>query len=46
MIDQVLKVGDHVSSRFGHDWDPNCMKMDETLFAIAEKVNFEKGVQL
>jgi hypothetical protein len=26
-------------SRFGHDWDPNCMKMDESLFAIAEKVN-------
>ncbi len=25
--------------RFGHDWDPNCMKMDESLFAIAEKVN-------
>ncbi len=24
--------------RFGHDWDPTCMKMDETLFAIAEKV--------
>jgi len=24
--------------RFGHDWDPSCMKMDETLFSIAEKV--------
>ena len=24
--------------RFGHDWDPTCMKMDETLFGIAEKV--------
>jgi DIM1 family U5 snRNP protein len=24
--------------RFGHDWDPACMKMDETLFSIAEKV--------
>ena len=24
--------------RFGHDWDPTCMKMDETLFAVAEKV--------
>ena len=23
--------------RFGHDWDPTCMKMDETLFGIAEK---------
>lgn len=24
--------------RFGHDWDPTCMKMDETLYKIADKV--------
>jgi DIM1 family U5 snRNP protein len=24
--------------RFGHDWDPTCMKMDELLYSIAEKV--------
>lgn len=24
--------------RFGHDWDPTCMKMDESLYAMAEKV--------
>ena len=24
--------------RFGHDWDPTCMKMDEILFSIADKV--------
>ncbi|KAI8848572.1 mitosis protein DIM1-domain-containing protein [Chytridium lagenaria] len=24
--------------RFGHDWDPTCMRMDEVLFGIAEKV--------
>lgn len=24
--------------RFGHDWDPECMKQDETLYAIAERV--------
>ena len=24
--------------RFGHDWDPTCMKMDETLYGIAEKI--------
>lgn len=24
--------------RFGHDWDPSCMKMDEVLYNIAEKV--------
>ena len=30
--DRVLVI------RFGHDWDPTCMKMDEVLFSIAEKV--------
>ena len=24
--------------RFGHDWDSACMRMDETLYNIAEKV--------
>eukprot|EP01105_Mastigella_eilhardi_P012557 TRINITY_DN2869_c0_g1_i1.p1 TRINITY_DN2869_c0_g1~~TRINITY_DN2869_c0_g1_i1.p1 ORF type:complete len:143 (-),score=52.12 TRINITY_DN2869_c0_g1_i1:82-510(-) len=24
--------------RFGHDWDPECMKMDEHLYSIAPKV--------
>ena len=24
--------------RFGHDWDPQCMVMDETLYSISEKV--------
>ena len=24
--------------RWGHDWDPTCMKMDEVLYKIAEKV--------
>ncbi|KAJ1836008.1 U4/U6-U5 snRNP complex subunit dib1 [Coemansia sp. RSA 2706] len=24
--------------RFGHDWDPTCMLMDETLYGIAERV--------
>ena len=27
--------------RFGHDWDPTCMKMDEILYGIAEKVGFD-----
>ena len=22
--------------RFGHDWDPTCMKMDEVLYKVAE----------
>ncbi len=24
--------------RFGHDWDPACMKMDETLYAVSDKI--------
>lgn len=24
--------------RFGHDWDPTCMRMDETLFGVSERV--------
>ena len=24
--------------RFGHDWDSQCMTMDETLYGVAEKV--------
>lgn len=39
-VDQaILSEEDRVVViRFGHDWDPECMKMDETLFGIAEKV--------
>lgn len=22
--------------RFGHDWDPECMRMDEVLYGVAE----------
>ena len=28
----------HLNERFGHDWDPTCMQMDESLYSIAEKV--------
>ena len=27
-----------VMLRFGHDWSPECMRMDETLFGISDKV--------
>ena len=27
-----------VAIRFGHDYDPDCMAMDETLYAVSEKV--------
>ncbi|GAA55172.1 U5 snRNP protein DIM1 family [Clonorchis sinensis] len=39
-VDQaILSEEDRVVViRFGHDWDPSCMVMDETLFKIAEKV--------
>jgi hypothetical protein len=27
-----------VCIRFGHDWDPDCMVMDETLYQVQAKV--------
>lgn len=41
-VDQaILSEEDRVIViRFGHDWDPTCMKMDEVLYSIAEKVHF------
>ncbi|XP_021942626.1 uncharacterized protein LOC110841407 isoform X3 [Zootermopsis nevadensis] len=40
-VDQaILSEEDRVVViRFGHDWDPSCMKMDEVLYSIAEKRN-------
>ncbi|KAG1460668.1 hypothetical protein G6F46_005402 [Rhizopus delemar] len=39
-VDQaILSEEDRVVViRFGHDWDPTCMQMDEILYSIAEKV--------
>jgi len=39
-VDEAIKSEEDriVVIRFGHDWDPQCMKMDETLYAVAEKV--------
>ncbi|EFA83054.1 thioredoxin-like U5 small nuclear ribonucleoprotein [Heterostelium album PN500] len=39
-VDQAIVMEEDrvVIMRFGHDWDPDCIKQDETLFAIAEKV--------
>eukprot|EP00124_Ichthyophonus_hoferi_P001113 Ihof_evm14s51 gene=Ihof_evmTU14s51 len=39
-VDQAILSEEErvVVIRFGHDWDPECMKMDETLYGIAEKV--------
>lgn len=47
-VDQaILSEEDRVVViRFGHDWDPSCMKMDETLYGIAEKVRPVLGLHL
>lgn len=39
-VDQaILSEEDRVVViRFGHDYDPTCMKMDETLYGVSEKV--------
>ena len=39
-VDEAIKSEEDrvVVIRFGHDWDPQCMKMDETLYAVSEKV--------
>ena len=39
-VDEAIKSEEDrvVIIRFGHDWDTQCMKMDETLYAISEKV--------
>ena len=39
IIQAILAEEDRVVViRFGHDWDPSCMRMDETLYKIANKV--------
>jgi len=39
-VDEAIKSEEDrvVVIRFGHDWDPQCMTMDETLYGVAEKV--------
>eukprot|EP01096_Ripella_sp_DP13-Kostka_P004315 TRINITY_DN1648_c0_g1_i1.p1 TRINITY_DN1648_c0_g1~~TRINITY_DN1648_c0_g1_i1.p1 ORF type:complete len:164 (+),score=90.08 TRINITY_DN1648_c0_g1_i1:66-494(+) len=39
-VDQAIMHEEErvVVIRFGHDWDPACMQMDEVLYKIAEKV--------
>ena len=40
IIDEAIKSEEDrvVVFRFGHDWDSQCMVMDETLYSVAEKV--------
>ena len=28
--------------RFGYDWDPSCMQMDEILYKIGDKVRIDQ----
>lgn len=39
-VDQAILSEEErvVVIRFGHDWDPECMKMDEVLAHVAHKV--------
>jgi DIM1 family U5 snRNP protein len=39
-VDQAIMNEEEriVVMRFGHDWDPVCMIMDETLYSIAESM--------
>ena len=39
-VDEAIKSEEDrvVVIRFGHDWDKQCMTMDETLYSVAEKV--------
>ena len=39
-VDEAIKSEEDrvVVLRFGHDWDTQCMTMDETLYSVAEKV--------
>ena len=39
-VDEAIKSEEDrvVVLRFGHDWDTQCMTMDETLYSVAERV--------
>ena len=39
-VDEAIKSEEDrvVVIRFGHDWDSQCMTMDETLYGVADKV--------
>jgi DIM1 family U5 snRNP protein len=39
-VDEAIKSEEDrvVIIRFGHDWDGQCMTMDETLYSVAERV--------
>ena len=39
-VDEAIKSEEDrvVVIRFGHDWDSQCMTMDESLYGVAEKV--------
>ncbi len=40
-VDQAILSEEErvVVLRFGHDWDPTCMQMDEILYKVADPVS-------
>ncbi len=42
-VDQAILSEEErvVVLRFGHDWDPTCMQMDEMLYKVADSVSHE-----
>jgi len=40
-VDQAILSEEErlIVMRFGHDWDPTCMQMDETLYAVSNDVS-------
>ena len=40
-VDQAILTEEErvVVIRFGHDWNPTCMQIDETLYKVAEEVS-------
>ena len=45
-VDQAILSEEErvVVVRFGHDWDPTCMQMDEILYKIADKVLLQVSI--
>lgn len=41
-VDQAILAEEDraVVIRFGHDWDPSCMRMDEVIFFILNNFNY------
>lgn len=47
-VDQAILSEEErvVVVRFGHDWDPTCMQMDEILYKIADQVRCNHNTEI